>query len=133
MKFLDASVIVEGCLLNSPHFESADALLRGGNCTSSHALAEAYCTLSGDKRLKISPRDAAAMVTDAATLLQLKSLDGPEMLDLIQRAPSKGVTGGSFYDAIHAETARNFGCTVIHTLNISHFRHVAPDMQVEGL
>ncbi len=133
MKFLDASVLVEACLLNSLKFRQADALIGEGGCTSAHALAEAYATLSGDKRLRINPHDAAKMVLDCSKKLQVASLVNSEMLALLESAPRKGVSGGSFYDAIHAETARKLGCQVIHTLNGSHFRHVAPDLQVLGL
>ena len=42
-------------------------------------------------------------------------------------------TGGLFYDAMHAEVARREGCAVIRTLNVSHFRHVAPDLEVVPL
>lgn len=133
MKFLDASILIEACLLKSAKFEKADALLTPENCTSAHALAEAYATLSGDKRLKINPHDAAAMVADTARKLQLESLDGDEVLDLLLKAPAKGISGGSFYDSLHAECARKLGCSAICTLNVGHFRHVAPDLHIEGL
>ncbi len=129
-RFLDASVLVEACLLHSSRFRAADALIGQGGSTSAHALAEAYATLSGDKRLRINPRAAAAMVRDCAARLEVGSLDAAKLLELIGTAPGRGITGGSFYDAIHAETARQLGCGSIHTLNESHFRHVAPDMEI---
>lgn len=133
MKFLDASILVEACLLNSPKFERADGLLKGEHCTSTHALAEAYATLSGDKRLRISPQGAAEMVLDAAKCLHTGALESAEVMGLIEKSPAKRISGGSFYDAIHAETARKLGCKVICTLNGAHFRHVAPDLQIEVL
>jgi len=133
MRFLDTSVLVEACLLNSHKFKQADALICEANCTSSHALVEAYATLSGDKRLRINPHDAAKMVLDCANRLKVFSLDPLEILTLIESAPKKGISGGSFYDALHAETARKSGCGVIHTLNISHFRHVASDVEIEEI
>lgn len=72
--FLDASVIVEAALLHSDKFEVADALIQPGACTSIHALVDAYATLSGDKRLKINPHDAAEMVLDCASKLETGSL-----------------------------------------------------------
>ena len=128
--FLDSSVLVEACLLHSAKFAEADALLKRPNVTSSHALAEAYATLSGDKRLGIRPHDAAAMVEDCAARLTVGELPTGKLLKLMTSAPGNGITGGLFYDAIHAEVARNSGCAVIRTLNASHFRHVAPDLQV---
>jgi len=132
-EFLDASVLVEGCLSLSKNFKEADTLIASGGSTSGHALAEAYATLSGDRRLKIDPYDAAQMVADCTTNLKLGDLDHDEVLDLIRNAPSRGIRGGSFYDAFHAQVARKLGCTRIHTLNPSHFRHVAPDLEIVPL
>ena len=133
MDFLDASVLVEACLLNGPKFRQADALVASGNCTSAHALSEAYATLSGDKRLRINPHDAARIVLDCAAKLNVAAIKQSDLLALIERAPANGISGGSFYDSIHAETARKSGCAVIHTLNASHFRHVAPDLTISPL
>lgn len=131
--FLDASVLVEACLLNSRKFAEADALVTAGGCTSAHALAEAYATLSGDKRLKINPHDTAEMVLDCGSRLRVGVLGEAEILELIRLAPSRGIAGGSFYDAIHAQTARKMRCSIIHTLNENHFRHVAPDLEIAPL
>jgi hypothetical protein len=131
--FLDASVLVEACLLQSGKFEAADALIKRPNVTSSHALAEAYATLSGDKRLRIKAHDASQMVLDCAGKLTVADLGLRRLEDLLSVAPSRGVTGGLFYYAMHAEVARREGCAVIRTLNVSHFRHVAPDLEVVPL
>ena len=128
--FLDASVLVEACLLHSAKFAEADALIRRPNVTSAHALAEAYATLSGDKRLGIRPNDAALMVEECAAKLNVGELDSAALRKLMASAPARGITGGLFYDAIHAEVAKKMRCTVIRTLNASHFRHVAPDLEV---
>lgn len=132
MKFLDTSVLVEACLAKSTHFAWADKLVAKGNATSSHALSEAYATLSGDKRLRINPHDAAEMVVACASTLSVQTIDNKEVLDLVAHAPNKGICGGSFFDALHAQVARKMGCRTISTLNPSHFRHVAPDLQIES-
>jgi predicted nucleic acid-binding protein len=132
--FLDASVLVEACLLHSPGYRAADELVRSeGACTSAHALAEAYATLSGDKRLHINPHDASEMVIDVSENLRTGALGAEQVLELIRQAPGQGVYGGTIYDAIHAETARQMDCGRIHTINVSHFRHVAPDMPIAPL
>ena len=128
--FLDASVLVEACLLHSAKFSEADTLIKRSNVTSSHALAEAYATLSGEKRLGIRPHDAAVMVGECAGRLVVGELPAEQLLKLMASSPGNGITGGLFYDAIHAEVARRSGCNVIRTLNASHFRHVASDLQV---
>ena len=132
--FLDSSVLVEACLGQSAKFAAADDLLgRDGAVTSAHALAEAYATLSGDARLKISAQDAAKMVSEAAAGLLVHSLSAKSYLKLIEGAPASGVRGGSIFDAIHAQAARETKCSEVHTLNVSHFHHVAPDLTVKAL
>lgn len=133
-RFLDSSVLVESCLSQSPKFAAADALVSAPDtCTSAHALAETYATLSGDVRLRIAPADAARMVDDLAKALRIETLPATAYQPLISVAPAKGIRGGMIYDALHAQTARNSGCSEIHTLNVSHFKHVAPDLTIVGL
>ena len=133
-RFLDTSVLVESCLSHSPSFATADAFVRASDtCTSAHALAEAYATLSGDARLRIAPADAARMVADLAKALSVETLAAAAYEPLISAAPAKGIRGGMIYDSLHAQTARNSGCQEIHTLNLSHFKHVAPDITIVGL
>ena len=132
-RFLDASVLVEACLAQSPRFMAADALVQSSNMvTSAHALAEAYATLSGDARLKISPRDAAQMVGDLAASIEVHALTAQQYTTLIKAAPAASIRGGSFFDAIHAQAARETHCEQIHTLNVRHFKHVAPDLTILG-
>jgi len=133
-RFLDASVLVEACLAQSSKFAAADELVKtSGATTSAHALAEAYATLSGDPRLRINPYDAAQMVGDLAQAIQVHALAAKLYLPLIREAPANGIRGGAFFDAIHAKTAREMKCDELHTLNVRHFKHVAPDMNVVGL
>ena len=61
------------------------------------------------------------------------SADEAVSRQLISSAPGKGIRGGTLYDALHAQTARLCGCREIHTLNVAHFKHVAPDLTVVGL
>lgn len=124
-------MLVEACLSQSTHFGWADALIVKSNATSAHALSEAYATLSGDKRLRINPHDAAEMVVSCARILSVQTLDDKEVLGVVETAPRRGISGGSFFDALHAQVARKMGIEVISTLNPSHFRHVAPDLQIE--
>ena len=129
--FLDASILIEACLGQSPKFRAVDALLnQPGACTSAHALAEAYAVLSGDPRLNINPSYAAQMVHDLAEKLEIFALEVSHYTALIHSAPKKGIRGGAIYDAIHAQVARLAKCQEVYTLNISHFKHVAPDLAV---
>ena len=133
-RFIDSSVLVESCLSASPKFAAADALVNDANAwTSAHALAEAYATLSGDVRLKIAPADAAAMVEDLAARMHVHAMGATDYRQVIGSAPAKGIRGGGVYDALHAQAARLCHCAEIHTLNVGHFKHAAPDLVVLGL
>ena len=133
-RFLDTSVLVESCLRESRSFASADQLVNDPEaCTSAHALAECYATLSGDPRLKIRPIEASRIVQDLAETLRVQVTDLEDYLRVIALAPRKGVRGGMIYDALHAQTARRAGCGEVRTLNVSHFKHVAPDLTILGL
>ncbi len=133
-RFLDASILVEACLAQSQNFAAADSLVkRPDTVTSAHALAEAYATLSGDARLKINATEAAEMVGDLADTLHVHALTGKGYVQLVRAAPKRGVVGGSIFDAIHAQSARETGCEEIYTLNVRHFKHVAPDLAVRNL
>ena len=130
-RFLDSSVLVESCLSQSPGFSRADALVNDPDAmTSAHALLETYATLSGDARLRIAAADAAQMVADIADAVRIEALQISEYPKLISSAPAKGIRGGNIYDALHAQIARLSGCTEIRTLNVAHFKHVAPDLKV---
>ena len=133
-RFLDTSVLVESCLSQGSKFAAADALVSQPEaCTSAHALAETYATLSGDARLRISPADAAGMVGDLAKALNVRAMVVADYQHLIASAPGQGIRGGMIYDALHAQTARLCGCAEVHTLNAAHFKLVAPDLTVRGL
>ncbi len=133
-RFLDSSVLVESCLSQSAKFAAADTLVNEPDTfTSAHALLEAYAILSGDPHLKINPRDAARMVEDLANTIKVHLLSVTDHRQLILSAPPKGIRGGMIYDALHAQTARSCGCQEVHTLNVAHFNHVAPDLSVIGL
>ena len=132
--FLDSSILVEACLSQSPKFDAADALIKNSNaCTSAHALAEAYATLSGDPRLKMHPADVSRMIEDLAKTIHVMALEVKDYRQLILSAPAKGIRGGMIYDAIHVHAARLCDCQEVYTLNVAHFRHVAPDLAVVGL
>ena len=73
------------------------------------------------------------MVGDLAQTVHVHALAAKPYLALIREAPAKGIRGGAFFDAIHAQAARETKCVEIHTLNVRHLKHVAPDLNVMGL
>ncbi len=127
-------MLVEACLRGSRYFAAADRLVNDSNaCTSAHALLEAFATLSGDARLKISPSDAAQMLQDIRRTLSVHTAELADYQAVISEASSKGVRGGLVYDSLHAQVARRIGCEEIRTLNEEHFKLVAPDLDVVSL
>jgi predicted nucleic acid-binding protein len=65
--------------------------------------------------------------------LTVETLNPEETIRQIRAAPDRGTAGGSIYDALHAAAAKKKACAVIHTLNVSHFRHVASEMRIQNL
>ncbi len=73
------------------------------------------------------------MVEDLANTTTVYALTTEDYRRLISSAPAKAIRGDTIYDALHAETARQCACKEIRTLNVSHFKHVAPDLTVHGV
>jgi hypothetical protein len=48
----------------------------------------------------------------------------------IREARARGIMGGGIYDSLHATFARRKKAVRIITRNPSHFRHVAPDIEI---
>ena len=48
----------------------------------------------------------------------------------LRGAWSRGVRGGGLYDSLHATYARRKEAARMVTRNLSHFHHVAPDIQI---
>ena len=68
-----------------------------------------------------------------AVSIEVCALTTQQYIALIKAAPAAGIRGGSFFDAVRAQAARETHCDKIRTLNVRHFRHVAPDLTVLGL
>ena len=81
--------------------------------------------------MSIQPRPSPAEVQKAIqstvlghfSLIQLGPKDYQDAMDL---AVSRNLTSGAIYDALHLTGARSAGCDVLYTLNLRHFRALAP-------
>ena len=73
------------------------------------------------------------MVSDLADHRSVETLNTEETVRQIRAAPDRGTAGGSIYDALHAAVAKKKNCAVIHTLNVTHFRHVASELRIQNL
>ena len=130
MTFLDTGILVGALLETHPRH---DACLEGFTSftkpfTNAHALAETFSTLTGFYKV---PTTAATELT--LHLLDVISVEVMAMRDYqsaLREATSRGVMGGGTYDSLHATFARHKGAKRIVTLNPSHFRHVAPDIEI---
>jgi len=72
-------------------------------------------------------------VSDLADHLTVETMNPEETIRQIRAASDRGIAGGSIYDALHAAVAKKKNCAAIHTLNVSHFRHVASEMRIQNL
>ena len=81
----------------------------------------------------MSGEQALLSVEETRTRLTTVTLEESEYWSVINDSAREGIIGGTIYDALHAQTARGCNCKEIRTLNVSHFKHVAPDLIVLGL
>lgn len=102
--YLDSSVLVAACLAEDASHEAADRAVAQGGFTSTHALAEAYATLSG--RLRLNPYDVRDVVMEKADKLKVVALDESDYRAVVEQAPKIGVRGGAVFDALHVHAAR---------------------------
>ena len=80
--------------------------------TRSHGFAEVFSHLTGrglpmkdGTRQKVSPADAAKMLSTLAKRLSLRDLTGAEMLAAIEMADKRGIQGARIHDLLHARAA----------------------------
>ncbi len=80
--------------------------------TRSHGFAEVFSHLTGrglpmkdGTRQKVSPADAAKMLSTLAKRLSLRDLSGAETLAAIEMADKRGIQGARIHDLLHARAA----------------------------
>lgn len=129
MKILiDSNVLVAGLLEIHPahvrvipylkKFQSKvdDALL------CSHGLAEAYAILTSlPLSPKVSPAEAKRVLEVTSSWLEVVTLSKSDYGAAVARVAGLSFTGGSIYDALHAQAALKAKVEVILTLNKKHF------------
>jgi len=99
-----------------------DRLDSDEHTTRSHGFAEVFSHLTGrglpmkdGTRQKVSPADAAKMLSSLATRLSLRDLSGAETLAVIELADERGVQGARIHDLLHARAAALAGAEKILT------------------
>jgi predicted nucleic acid-binding protein len=130
MTFLDTGIMVGAVLESHPEHEVCVAALEDSPrpFTNSHALAESFATLTGF--YKVPTEVAAELTLSLRDLVLVEPLTSVDYETAIREARSRGVMGGGIYDSLHATFARRKRALQIVTRNPSHFRHVAPDIEI---
>jgi len=130
----DTSVLVAALLQQHPahaaafpHLKSVrDGRIKGHLTT--HALAELFATLTAlPLRPRLSPADAQALIqTSILPHFQLVPLSSKSYLAALSLATSQNLSSGAVYDALHVVGARASKCERLLTLNLRHFKALAP-------
>lgn len=95
---------------------------------AAHTFAEAYAVLT-----RLPPPDrvppglaAEVLKTTFVEMADVVTLDELGYVNLLQRAPERGIFGGRIYDAIIVACAVNAGVDTLLTFNYRHFAPLAP-------
>ncbi len=76
----------------------------------------------------MSPADAQSIISHTAGKLTVILLTTKEHLSTIADLAKLGHSGGMIYDALLLACARKAEADRIYTLNLKHFRQIAPDL-----
>jgi predicted nucleic acid-binding protein len=130
----DTSTLVAALLQQHPHhvlaFRHLQEVKAGkvrGHLTT-HGLAELFATLTA---LPLSPR---LLPSDAERILQksiiayftIIPLHADHYREALRLTVMQNQASGAIYDALHLIGARSAGCKILYTLNLRHFRSLAP-------
>lgn len=131
--FFDTSVLVAAVLEeHDNHDRSLPLYSRAGPSHShcaAHNLAEVYSILTsypGKQRLR--PDQALLVIEEIQQRLTILSLDAKESSAGIRKFASRGIVGGTIYDALIAECALKAKADVLYTLNLRDFMRLGPDI-----
>jgi predicted nucleic acid-binding protein len=124
--YLDTTVLVAAVVEDELCHEACLQLLRRKNiATWTHALAEAYSTLTGGRLgTRVSPAVANQLISALVPRLRLIELSANDVMQSIAEADAAGVRGGALYDYLHVVAARKVGAVELHSINARHFEVV---------
>ncbi len=137
--FLDASVlvpVVTDQLASHPAafacFTSLVKLEGTVVCTSAHALAECYATLTAlPLRRRISGPEALRLIeANFIQRLKLISLTQADYHKALRLVAGLGRISGQIYDALHLIAARKEGCERLYTFNHRHFQGLDASIEI---
>jgi predicted nucleic acid-binding protein len=130
MTFLDTGILVGAVLASHPDHAVCLAALEDSarTFTNAHALAETFATLTGFYKVPVEAASELTLALQALVMGEAMAL--ADYQTAVREARSRGVMGGGIYDSLHATFARRKKAVQIVTRNPSHFRHVAPDIEI---
>jgi len=131
--FLDTSVLIAVAQKNHEHHAPSrrlwDRCSRKTSAASVHTLAELYSALTSMPPVfRLRPLDAVLAIETFLQRLTPIELNSDDYLETFRRAAPLGLSGGIIYDALHLTCARKCRAKQIFTLNLQHFRTLAPDL-----
>ena len=131
--FLDTSVLIAAFVeTDRRHAESRSLLLGLRPETSecgSHSLAEFYSVMTRlPIPLRLLPEQAWLLLEEVCERVATVGLTPQEHFEELRRMARRGIRGGQVYDALLLACARKAGSERIYTLDLSHFRTLAPDL-----
>lgn len=133
MILFDTSVFVAAAQRgHQRHEESLSAIAStksGKGCCAVHTLTEFYSVLTRMPRpQRLSPEEALRMVDLIRERMAIILLDVEEQHSVLREMAARGLSGGIVHDALILQCARKAGAKTIFTLNVRHFRMIAPDL-----
>ena len=137
--FLDASVLVpvvtDQLACHAAAFTCFTSLMRSEGaviCTSCHALAECYATLTAlPLRRRISGPEALRLIeVNFSQRLKVISLTQSDYQKALRMVAGLGRISGQIYDALHLTAAKKEACERLYTYNHRHFTGLDPSIQV---
>jgi predicted nucleic acid-binding protein len=132
-RFVDTSALIGAFYEDNPYHDACLVLfaeLRPANdACGAHSLAEIYSSLTRMPPSKrVHPDQAGIFLQHVQSRMQTVALTAEEYAREIRLAVENRVVGGQVYDALLIACARKHAADRIYTLNLKHFRRLAPDL-----
>jgi predicted nucleic acid-binding protein len=115
------------------HHEASLRVLAEANRKTSacgiHSLAEVYATMTAlPVRPSLAPEQVFLLLQEITDRFTTVVLDEAEYLQTLRELAAQRFSGGKVYDALLLACARKCRAETIYTLNLKHFRQIAPDL-----
>jgi len=130
----DTSTLVAALLQQHPHHGIAFPRLQAVNAGSvqghltTHGLAELFATLTAlPLKPRLLPADVERVIRQSIlACFTLIPLSADDYCEAMQLTVKQNLASGAIYDALHLIGARGARCSTLYTLNLRHFRSLAP-------